>query len=328
MKEKILTVLRQREDFVSGQELCESIGVSRTAVWKVIKQLKEEGYGIESVQNKGYCLQTSPDILEPSEVASRLHTKWAGLELHYLPVTGSTNADAKILAEQGAPHGMLVLADSQRGGRGRRGHLWQSPAGTTISMSLLCRPTFSPEKASMMTLVMGLAVADAIESMTGLETFIKWPNDIVIHQKKVTGILTEMSAEPDFIQYVIIGVGINVNSEIEAFEEDVRGIASSLKIESGKKISRAQLVAEILKNFESYYEKFQETLDLSGIMQHYNERLVNLHRQVKVLDPKDTFEGIARGIDAGGNLLVETLHGEITKVNAGEVSVRGLYGYV
>ena len=328
MKRKILTVLREREDYVSGQELCDALGVSRTAVWKVIKQLKEEGYKIEAVQNKGYRLVESPDIMDESEIGSRLHTRWAGSELHYYAETGSTNADAKQFAEQGAVHGTLVVADTQTSGRGRRGHSWQSPAGTTIAMSLVCRPDFSPEKASMLTLVMGLAVADAIAEVTGLDTKIKWPNDTVINQKKVTGILTEMSAEPDYIQYVIIGIGINVNSGIEAFPEEIRDMATSLKIESKKQISRAEIIAAVMKYFENYYEIFCRTQDLSGIREAYHKRLANLNADVKVLDPKGTYPGIARGIDEDGNLLVELSDGTVQKVNAGEVSVRGLYGYV
>ncbi len=326
MKEQILTKLREQHGFVSGQELCDTLGVSRTAVWKAINGLRSAGYEIEAVQNKGYRLVSTPNILTEHEIASRLETTWAGCELHYFDETGSTNIDAKNLAEQGAPHGTLVVADTQTNGRGRRGHTWQSPSGSTIAMSLVMRPTFSPEKASMLTLVMGLAVADAIAEVSGLQTQIKWPNDAVINRKKVTGILTEMSAEPGYIQYVVIGIGINVNSAIEEFPEEIRDMATSMKLECGREISRAEVIAAAMKYFERYEAIFEKTLDLSGLQEHYQELLVNMDAQVKVLDPKGAYEGISRGIDAEGNLLVEAC-GELRKVNAGEVSVRGLYGY-
>jgi BirA family biotin operon repressor/biotin-[acetyl-CoA-carboxylase] ligase len=328
MKTTILSELRNREGYVSGQELCDRLGVSRTAVWKVIRQLKEEGYVIEAQTNKGYRLLSGPDTLEAYEVAGRLHTRWAGHEIHTSQKTGSTNADAKALAESGSPHGTLVLTEVQTNGRGRRGHVWQSMEGTAISMSMICRPEFPPEKASMLTLVMGLAVSDAICSMTGLGAMIKWPNDIVIQNRKVAGILTEMSAEPDYIQYVIIGAGINVNTEQADFPEEIKETAGSLKSVSGRSFSRAQLIEEILRYFEKYYEIFDRTLDLSGMMGHYNERLVSREKQVKILNPKTTFEGISTGIDQEGNLLVKKTDGNIAKVSTGEVSVRGLLGYL
>ncbi len=306
--------------------MCDTFGVSRTAVWKAIKALREEGYEIEAVQNKGYRLVDAPDVMTAQEIASRLNTSWAGCEVHYYDTTGSTNIEAKQFAEQGAPHGTLVIADTQTGGRGRRGHTWQSPSGSSIAMSLVMRPQIPPEKASMLTLVMGLAVADAIRSVSGMETQIKWPNDAVVNKKKVTGILTEMSAEPGYIQYVVIGIGINVNSALEEFPEEIRDMATSLKLECGHQISRAQVITETMRYFEQYEAVFEKTLDLSGLITHYNELLVNRDAQVRVLDPKGDYEGISRGIDAEGNLLVEAC-GEVRKVNAGEVSVRGLYGY-
>lgn len=328
MKTTILSELRKRDDYVSGQELCDRLGVSRTAVWKAIRQLKEEGYGIEALTNRGYRLLSCPDTLEEYEVAGRLHTVWAGREIHSSLRTGSTNADAKILAEQGSPHGTLVLTEMQTNGRGRRGRIWQTMEKTAVSMSMICRPEFAPERASMLTLVMGLAVSDAVSSMTGLDAMIKWPNDIVLQERKVAGILTEMSAEADYIQYVIIGIGINVNTEPEAFSEEIRDTAGSLRSICGSSFSRAQLTAEILGSFEKYYEIFLGTLDLSELMGHYNERLANLGRQVRVLDAKAPFDGMAEGIDAEGNLLVRTADETVRKVSTGEVSVRGLLGYL
>ena len=331
-KSDILTLLRNSKDYVSGQQLCDQFGVSRTAVWKVINQLKEEGYEIESVPRKGYRLVETPkDILSKSEIASRLHTKWAGRKLYYFESTGSTNTDAKRLAEEGEPHGTTIVANMQTAGKGRRGRTWQSPAGANTYFTILLKPDFSPDKASMLTLVMALSVAEAIEEITGLKADIKWPNDIVVHKKKVVGMLTEMSTTPemDEIQYVVIGVGTNVNYDSpENFPEELRPTATSLRMEAGHLINRAALTERMLARFEINYEKFEETLDLSGLMDSYEKHLINVGAQVRVLDPAGEYTGISRGINAVGELLVEKENGETINVYAGEVSVRGLYGYV
>ena len=328
-KSDILALLRSSKDYVSGQQLCAQFGVSRTAVWKAINQLKEDGYQIEAVSHKGYRLLESPDILSESEILSRLTTDWAGRTLHYFDETGSTNIDAKRYAEEGEPHGTTVVANMQSAGRGRRGRLWQSPAGSAIYMTILLKPRFIPDKASMLTLVMALSVADAIAEATGLSAGIKWPNDVVVNKKKVCGILTEMNVELDYIQYVVIGVGINVNNNSpEEFPEEIRQTATSLKIESGMQISRAALLERVLAHFEKNYNIFTRTLDLSALMEAYDSRLLNLNAEVRVLDPKGEYTGIARGINPTGELLVEKENGEVVPVYAGEVSVRGLYGYI
>lgn len=198
MKTEILKLLRESGDYISGQELCSLFGVSRTAVWKVINQLKEEGYGIEAVQNKGYRLRLNPDVLSYSELKSRIRNNWAGGEIYYYEETGSTNIDAKRLGEEGAAHGTIVVADKQNAGRGRRGRAWQSPAGKDIYFTILLRPSFEPDKASGLTLVMALSVAQAVERKCNLKAGIKWPNDVVLNGKKICGILTEMNMETDY----------------------------------------------------------------------------------------------------------------------------------
>jgi len=328
----ILTWLRESEGYVSGQQLCDRFGVSRTAVWKVINQLKEEGYQIESVPRKGYRLVESPaDVFTQSEIASRLHTGWAGRKLYFYDCTGSTNSDAKRYAEEGDPHGTVVAADRQTAGRGRRGRSWVSPPGKSIYFTIVVRPEFAPDKASMITLVMALSVAQAIEEAVGLPAQIKWPNDIVVHKKKVCGILTEMSMTPemDEIQFVVAGVGVNTNhNSPEEFPEQIRETATSLKIESGKHISRAGLLERILARFEDNYESFEKVQDLSGLREAYQAHLINMDAQVLVLDPAGEYAGISRGISRTGELIVERESGEQVLVYAGEVSVRGLYGYV
>ncbi|MCM1143251.1 MAG: biotin--[acetyl-CoA-carboxylase] ligase [Blautia sp.] len=328
-KSNILSLLRSSGDYVSGQQLCNQFQVSRTAVWKVMNQLKEEGYQIESIPHKGYRLLESPETLSKSEILSRLETVWAGQEVYYLEKTGSTNIDAKRYAEEGAPHGTTIVADMQTAGRGRRGRSWQSPAGSAIYMSILLKPDFPPDKASMLTLIMALSVADAVAEVTGLEAGIKWPNDVVVNQKKICGILTELTVESDYIQSVVIGVGINVNNNSpEEFPEEIRRTATSLKIESGVQISRAALIGSVLSHFEKNYDTFVIKLDLSDLLDAYHRRLLNRNAQVNVLDPKGNYTGIARGINAAGELLVERENGDIIAVYAGEVSVRGVYGYV
>lgn len=328
----ILTCLRNSEDYVSGQQLCDRLGVSRTAVWKVINQLKEEGYQIESVSRKGYRLVESPeDVYSRSEILSRLHTKWAGQNLHFLQETGSTNTDAKRFAEEGEPHGTTVVAERQTAGKGRRGRSWESPAGKSVYFTILVRPRFDPGKASMITLVTALAVAEAIQEVTGLQTGIKWPNDIVVNAKKVVGILTELNVTPEMneIQFLVAGVGVNVNHEsAEEFPEEIRKTATSLKIESGRPIARAVLLERILARFEENYEIFERDLSLAGLKERYESRLAGKDAGVRVLDPAGEYAGISRGITETGELIVEKENGETVLVYAGEVSVRGLYGYI
>ena len=312
---------------MSGQDICRQLSVSRTAVWKAIGQLKEDGYVIEAVQNKGYHLLEAPDVVTEAEILSRLHTAWAGHPTVFLEKTDSTNNEAKRRAEAGAAHGTLVVAELQEAGKGRRGRCWTSPGGTGIWMTLLLKPDFSPSQASMLTLVAAMAVADGIGRATGLDAGIKWPNDLVIGGKKVCGILTEMSAEPDYINHVVIGIGINAN--IEEFPEELSGRATSLFLESGKRVFRAEVIARVWEAFEKYYEEFLKTADLSPLKEVYESRLLNMGQVVCVLDPKGEWKGIARGIDENGRLLVEPENGKrIKTVDSGEVSVRGVYGYV
>lgn len=325
MKAEILRMLREQSEYVSGQQLCETLGVSRTAVWKVINQLKEEGYQIEAVRNKGYHITGYPDRLSPDEVQSLTETKWAGAKVIYYEETDSTNIRAKALAEEGAEHGTLVIAERQNAGKGRRGRGWISPKGENIYMSILLRPEFEPVKAPMLTLVMAYSVAQALREKEEINAKIKWPNDVVLHKKKICGILTEMSAEIDYINHVVIGVGINTN--MEQMEAEIAEKATSLKIEEGRTVMRAGLIAQVMKYFEENYEKFLKDGDLSGIKDAYNGMLVNQDKDVRVLEPGNEYDAHAIGINETGELLVKKEDGSIEKIFAGEVSVRGIYGY-
>jgi BirA family biotin operon repressor/biotin-[acetyl-CoA-carboxylase] ligase len=330
--DEILKRLRSAEGYVSGQELCEYYGVSRTAIWKAIKQLESEGYIIEAQNNKGYRLveDSSADVFSKVEIESYMDTKWVGKKLVFHKETGSTNLDAKKLADEGAASGALVVADMQTAGRGRRGRDWVSPAGKDIYMTLMLRPECRPDKASALTLVMALAVLEGIQDVVKMPNDtslgIKWPNDIVINNKKTCGILTEMSAELDGIHYVVIGVGINVNQT--EFAEDIRNTATSMYIESGEKINRSKLVARVMHYFEEDYEIFANTWDLTGLVDKYNKYLVNCGKEVRVLDPKGEYDAYAEGINENGELIVKRKdNNETVLVYAGEVSVRGVYGY-
>lgn len=326
MKEEILRLLRSADGYISGQELCNRFGVSRTAVWKAINQLKEAGYEIEAQQNKGYRLMAAPDLMTEAEIKSLMHTEWVAREVLYFDTIDSTNTKAQELAEKGYPSGTLVVADKQESGKGRRGRSWVSPSGTGIFMTLMIKPDINPNNASMLTLVAALAVAKAITSVTGEEALIKWPNDIVVNGKKVCGILTEMNAQFDYINHIVVGIGINVHNE--SFPEEISQMASSLMIEAGgKRFHRAQIIAETMSYFEQYYDTFLKTQDLSALVREYDKLLVNRNKSVRVLDPKEPFDGKAMGITSKGELIVDTWESR-KLVSSGEVSVRGIYGYV
>lgn len=256
----------------------------------------------------------------------QLSSGWAGCEFYYEEETDSTNLWLKRLAREGAPHGAVAMAERQTAGRGRRGNQWETLPGTAIAMSILLRPSFAPVHAPKLTLVMGLSVAQTLRE-EGVKAWIKWPNDVVINKKKLCGILTEMSVKtPEAIDYVIIGTGLNVN--VEEFPPEVSSVATSLKLETGKDWDRMELLKKILYTFSENYEKFSETEDLSLLRDAYSGLLINRQKKVRILEDGGNWEGIARGINQEGELMVEKEDGSLTAVSAGEVSVRGLYGYI
>lgn len=330
MKTKILTILRNSDKYISGQQLCESLGVSRTAVWKVINGLKEEGYEIESITNKGYRIMKYPDIVTKSEIESRLETHFAGRKVIYFDEIDSTNTCAKQIAEEQETDGVLIVAEQQLHGKGRRGREWSSPKGTGIWMSLIVKPNIKPQNASMLTLVTALAVTKSIKKLYHLDAFIKWPNDIVINGKKLCGILTEMSAQLDYINHIVIGIGINANTK--EFMTDLKEIATSISIEYKKNIARAELIADILKEFEYYYSIFLEDENMNQLCEDYNKVLINRNKEVIISERNDSYTALALGINSFGELLVLVDKGTenecMKEIRSGEVSVRGMYGYV
>lgn len=255
-----------------------------------------------------------------------VETKWLGKELCYKEITDSTSLDVKRLAEQGSMEGTVVYADVQTAGKGRRGRSWQSEKGENLLFSILLRPDMEPDKAPRITLLMALAVTKVLREAYEFDAKIKWPNDVVVNGKKVCGILTEMFLKGCSVDYIIVGTGINVNQTM--IPEDLKMSATSLFLEKGNLFSREEILNRVLLAFEQYYEEFLKKGSLEDIVPRYNEWLVSLNAEVRVLDPKGEYSGIARGINAGGELLVELENGNMEIVYAGEVSVRGLYGYV
>lgn len=326
MKDKLVHILKTNQDFVSGQALCQELNVSRTAIWKAMNVLKEEGYVIEAVNRKGYRLVQEPDLVTERVIRGNLTTKRFGKTICYQEEIDSTNSRAKILGEQGYPEGTLVVAEQQNGGRGRKGRQWISEKQSGIWMTLLLRPQIPIEKVSMLTLVAALAVANGIQEYVDDAVQIKWPNDIVINGKKVCGILTEMSTELDTIHYVVVGIGINVHTK--EFSETVKDIATSIYLETGKHIARAELIGKILEQFQAYYDQFVNTQSLEFLMEEYNSRLVNIQKEVLLIENDEEQSVLSKGIDETGALVVERENGVEERIIAGEVSVRGLYGYV
>ena len=266
------------------------------------------------------------EYLTEKAVLSRLSTKWAGRNCQVLQVTDSTNIQCRRLAEEGQPEGTLVLAESQKAGKGRRGRTWVSPPGAGIWMSILLRPDCPADKASMLTLVAALAVERGIRKAEGLATKIKWPNDLVLNGKKICGILTEMKTAGSRAGYVVVGIGINAN--LTEFSEDLKDKATSLLLESGKEANRPEIVAAVMEAMEEYYEAFLQEQNLSAMVEEYNQKLVSLNRRVRVLDPAGGYEGQCLGITSTGELRVKKDDRSVVSVVSGEVSVRGVYGYV
>ncbi len=271
--------------------------------------------------------------MNSDEIKKYLTTKYMAGEIEYHDIIGSTNNAADDAGRAGKKSGYLVVADRQDNGRGSRGRNWISPAGHNIFMSVMVRPKISIDKVSGLTLVMAIAVSKAVEDI--LDSFsykdkkpgIKWPNDVVLNNRKICGILTELHMEDDGGYYVVIGVGINVNQPAELFSEEIKDMAGSIFSETGIKTDRSRLIALCMKHFEECYEKYVSTSDLSLLKESYEKRLLNKNKEVRVLDPLGEFQAVALGINEEGCLMVKTAGGDIKSINAGEVSIRGLYGY-
>jgi BirA family biotin operon repressor/biotin-[acetyl-CoA-carboxylase] ligase len=294
------------------------MGVSRTAVWKHVKTLEQEGYGIEAVPSKGYRFLSAPDIIVPGEVQRELKTKIIGKEIVHRIETGSTNNLAMELAQQGAVDGMAVVAEAQTGGKGRRGRSWVSPRGN-LYLSVVLRPAVPVYKAPLITLMGAVAVASAIRKHLGVPAAIKWPNDILITEKKVSGLLTEMSAEPDRIRHIVLGVGVNVNMDLRTLPPDIRSRSTTLAAAAGRTIDRTGLLKTLLAELDHWYRYFlKKEADVLLAWQELNE---TIGKRVAVSGAGEMLEGQAAGVDAEGRLILQLDDGTVRQVAAGDVTI-------
>ncbi|MFO8009495.1 MAG: biotin--[acetyl-CoA-carboxylase] ligase [Dehalococcoidia bacterium] len=321
MKDRILERL-QRGGYVSGEELGRALGISRTAVWKHISRLKREGYRIHSIPSRGYCLASTPDRLFPQEIKAGLQTHTLGQEIIYFKEISSTQEAAKSFAERGNPEGTIIISEIQLGGKGRIGREWSSPAGG-IYFSIILRPDIRPTEASRFPLTTGLAVARAIEAMTDFHPQLKWPNDVIVNDRKVCGILTDLSAEMDRLNWIVIGPGLNVNTTRDSFPREVGETATSLFIEGGRQVSRVMLLQGILYELESLYEQYQAT-GFEPIRERWKARSNTLGAQVEITFGAERKSGRAVDIDPDGALILQKDDGSTERIVAGDVSLRNV----
>jgi BirA family biotin operon repressor/biotin-[acetyl-CoA-carboxylase] ligase len=314
MQDKILIFLKKKTGYISGEEISEHLKISRQALWKHIQELREIGYEIIAVPHLGYQLVSSPDRLFASEISHALHTKFIGKKIYYFQESASTMDIAMQQGMNDAPEGTIVLAETQTKGRGRLGREWFSPKYKGIYLSLLLRPKISLQQASILTLLAAVSVCEAIKEITGLNAQIKWPNDILIHQKKLGGILTELSAETDEVRFVIIGIGINVNNDKKTLPDG----ATSLKEQKKVNINRITLLQEILRKIEVNYLDFQKS-GSQAIITKWRDYNITLGKRIRVFFHTEHLEGEAIDIDTDGGLLVRTDAGLTQKVTAGDV---------
>lgn len=328
-REKVLSLLLEDTSrSLSGEAMSRRLGVSRAAVWKAIEALRQEGYVITSAPNRGYRLESSPDRVRVGELSGPLAGCRVGSTLECLETIDSTNTECKRRAMVGAEEGLVILAEEQTGGRGRLGRTFQSPKGCGLYLSALLRPNLPPAEVVDFTAWVAVAVCDGIEAACGVRPRIKWTNDIVLNKKKLVGILTELGleSETNCLQYLVTGIGINVNHRPEDFGEDIRDMATSLAQELGHPVRRSALAAEIIKAIDRMYADFprnkQEYLD------KYRADCLTTGQQVQIITPVSRQEAFAVEIDDEFRLVVEFPDGTRKAMSAGEVSVRSMYGYV
>ncbi len=326
MKEKLLSMLKGRPDnYVSGEEISKKLKVSRTAVWKHIRGLREEGYKIDSSPRLGYRLVSVPDLLLPKELQDGLDTAVLGKKIYHQAETDSTNRLARQLAHDGEPEGSIVLAEVQHGGRGRLGRHWSSPQGG-IWLSLILRPQIAPYEAQLLTLAAAVAAVEATRVVAGIEPGIKWPNDLLIGERKVAGILTEVSAEMERVNFLILGVGVNANFSADSFPGELKSTAATLLEQSGHPVDRAAWVRTFLVNMEKlYFDSL--SLGFVRVLELWRSYSVTLGRVVSVRLTDRTVEGVALDIDDKGALVVKTATGVETFL-AGDVTLRPSMGRI
>ncbi|MCA1027131.1 biotin--[acetyl-CoA-carboxylase] ligase [Cytobacillus kochii] len=305
IRKKLLNAFTtHQDDYLSGQAIADLLGCSRTAVWKHIENLRKEGFEFEAVRRKGYRIIATPKKVIADEIRYGLKTKILGSHIHYEESVDSTQKVAHQLATDGACEGTIVVAEEQISGRGRMDRKWISPKYTGVWMSVILRPQLPPHRAPQLTLIAAVAVVQAIEEVTGLTAEIKWPNDVLINGKKVTGILTEMQADADRIVSIIMGIGINVNQKLEDYPEEIQPIATSLAIEKKEEISRAQIIQTLLFNLEKLYQLYLQN-GFQPIRILWESYAISIGKNIKARTLSGTIAGKAIGITDEGILLLE-----------------------
>ncbi|GIP41633.1 bifunctional ligase/repressor BirA [Paenibacillus sp. J45TS6] len=322
MKFKLLLDLfdEKSNSFVSGEEISNRLSISRAAVWKQINQLRELGYEFEAVSRKGYRLLYKPDKYEHKDLMQNINTAVFGSRFHLLESTSSTQIEAIKLAEEGAEAGTLVISDMQTSGRGRLGRNWFSPAGKGIWMSLVLRPELPVRFMPQLTLLTGVAVCSAIRKVTGVEAGLKWPNDILISGRKVCGILLEAATEDNKVRYCIAGIGIDVNLSEQDYPEELRSIATSLRMESGTSVSRSKLIGEVMNELEARYLQYEKE-GFAPILKEWEALSASLGKQVRSVTLNQVIEGTAIGLSDSGGLIVLTEEGKNSTIFSGEVEI-------
>lgn len=328
-RDRVLALLKESGDnYCSGEKMSQALGLSRAAVWKAVEGLRQEGYDISSVPNRGYRLERSPDRLSAGELAGALEGCTVGGNLICLDSVDSTNNYVKKLADEGAPHGTVVLCDQQTGGRGRRGNSFVSPAGKGLYLSVLLRPELPPMDVIDLTAWVAVAVCDAVEQVIGERPGIKWTNDIILHRKKLCGILTELSLEGESgsLHYVVAGIGINVSQSAEDFGPEVSQVAISLEQALGRKVRRADLAAAVIRALDRLDRDFPAKK--AEYLERYRADCLTTGHEVRLIQKGVTRTAFAESIDDDFALVVRWPDGTRETVTAGDVSVRGLLGYV
>jgi BirA family transcriptional regulator, biotin operon repressor / biotin---[acetyl-CoA-carboxylase] ligase len=306
LRNKILSVLlKDSTKFLSGEEISRQVGVSRAAIWKHIEELRHEGYKIDAKPRRGYRLIYRPDRVAGEEIQSELQTLTFGRQIRYEPVAKSTQILAHQWARAAVPEGALVIADEQQQGKGRLGRIWHSPPKTGVWMSLVLRPTIPIQQASHLTLLASVGVSTAIINQTSLPIQIKWPNDLLLHGKKVCGILTELRGDQDKIDYVVLGIGINVNQQANQIPAELKEIATSLAIEGNQIYSRASLIAEVMKELEQYYHLYLDQ-GFEPIRNKWESFSNLIGKKITAKTPQKEVVGIAESLSADGSLLVRS----------------------
>ena len=325
MREKILKVILDNEkEFISGEELSKKLGISRTAIWKHIRILRSQGYNIESVNKKGYRLVDEPtDLLNPQNIYRNLKTKFIGKNVLHFETIDSTNDYAKKIGNE-LRDGSVIISEEQTKGKGRLGRVWESKAGEGIWISIILKPNIIPNKAPFITLIAGASIVKAL-NILGVDAKIKWPNDITINNKKLSGILTELSAEIEQVNYIVVGIGMNVKDT--DFEEELKDKATSLYKENYN-VSRIDIVKEILCQFEKLYLDYIEKDDKKEVLDICRQYSAIINKEIYVIknDQKELVDCI--GINEEGNLIIKNKDGNLEEIMSGEVSIRGVKGYV